>query len=150
MKERKAYKKPTREEYDHRVEMATQLLSRRITKGDIKRLMIARFGVGPRAIDDYLSRAKDILFARLKLSATDQTVSSLAFYESIVVGGDTTIQQKMVAQDKIDWVLGVGPQFSKGSRFGAGNDEEQKVFIVREVVENRSQVQLPLEEIGQG
>lgn len=146
--ERKKGEKPTREEYNHRVEIATQLLSRRVIKGDIKRIMMGKFGVSARSIEDYLSRAREVLKSRLEVAPNDNTISSLAFYESIVVGTDTTMQQKMSAQDKIDWVLGVGPQFTRGGSRSIGEDgqliDEQRVYIVREVVEHRNQV-IPIE-----
>lgn len=141
MKERKTYHKPTKDELNHRIEMATYFLARRINKGEIKRIMMARFNVTHSCVERYLHRARANLISRLGVSSEDNTVSSLAFYESIVTDPKTSVQHKMLAQEKIDWVLGVGPQFSKDS----GNGSEQVVYIVREVVENRSQVLLPIE-----
>lgn len=99
--------KPTREQMAERVEHTAFLLSRRLYKCDIKRLLKKRYGVRARACETYLARARALLVADSGKPKEEHAKDALRFWESIVAGKDATLKDRMDAQDHIESLVGV-------------------------------------------
>src|SRR2546421_282316 len=98
---------PTLEERRERLDYAAFLLSRRLYKSDIKKLMARRFqGMRPRTVEKYLKKARERLRLNAHLTEAGCRVRSLAFWDSVVRGTDSRLCDRMAAQERLDWLLG--------------------------------------------
>ena len=88
-----------------RVQYTVWLLNRRIPKSEIKRELGAKFQIQFRQAENLICLAKARILEDSGLSPKEHQINSLAFYESIITGGDTTIHEKLLAQGRIDWLL---------------------------------------------
>jgi hypothetical protein len=134
-KDRKPYVKPTVEEYEQRVAYAEFLLCRRIYKCDIKRLMKKKFNVTARAVEDYLSRAKEKLRDKSGKTRAEHQIDSLQFYESVLNGPDSTLRDRMDAQARIDKLLGLEDGNTPG-----GSVATPIINVIEQVVTSRDDI----------
>ena len=95
------------DELEARYEFTGFLLSRRLYKSDIKRNLMRKYSVSSRTCETYLAEAKRRMVDRSGRSRDEHRMDSLAFYESIVSGPESDIRDKMNAQTRIDWLLGL-------------------------------------------
>lgn len=100
-------KKPTREEIEARIEYTLFLLSRRLYKSDIKKMLIRKYHVVARTCEVYLSRARAILIKGTGKTKEEHRVASLNFYESIIAGPDSTLRDRIYANERLDRLLGL-------------------------------------------
>jgi len=99
--------KPSAEELRDRVEFTVFLLSRRLYKCDIKRILKKRYNVEFRACEDYLARARKILLEDTGRTREQHRIESLRLYESIVAGDGSSVRDILHAQERIDKLLGL-------------------------------------------
>ena len=66
-----------------------------------------KYSVSSRTCETYLAEAKRRMVDRSGRSRDEHRMDSLAFYESIVSGPESDIRDKMNAQTRIDWLLGL-------------------------------------------
>lgn len=114
-KEKKVAIRPTHEDYEQRVAYAEFLLSRRLYKCDIKRLLFKKFNVCARSSETYLSRARANLRDKTGKTRAEHQIESMQFYESVLVGPDSTLGERMVAQSRIDRLLGLEDGLTSGA-----------------------------------
>ena len=138
-KARSKYVKPSNDDLEKRVEFTLYLISRRIYKHQIIDQLKRKYDVTPRTCETYISRAREKIQENSGRTREEHRVDSIAFYESIVAAPDTTMHQKMAAQEKLDWIFGTGHQFKQDD-----DDEKkknsggQRLAIVKEVVTDRA------------
>jgi hypothetical protein len=99
--------KPTKEDIEARIEYTLFLLSRRLYKSDIKRMLIRKYSIGARTCENYLSRAREILIKGTGQTKEEHRVASLNFYESIIAGPDSTLRDRIYANERLDKLLGL-------------------------------------------
>ncbi|MCG8509468.1 MAG: hypothetical protein MI741_09600, partial [Rhodospirillales bacterium] len=98
-------KRPTRDEYELRVELVATLISKGKRDGQIKRMMRKQFDVSPRTVQSYLARAREQLRARRNRSREDLQAESLAFYESVIADDKASNYEKLMAARRRDLLL---------------------------------------------
>lgn len=95
------------EELEKRVELVLKMLISGYRKSLIKTVLKQRYGVTARTVENYLSRAKQILLLELKEERDDQCARSLAFYRSVLSDATAKTKDKINAQRRIDLLLGL-------------------------------------------
>lgn len=90
-----------------RVELTLNMLTKGYRKSVIKTVMRQRYGVSPRTVENYLARAKEILLVELKEERDEHAGRSLAFYRSVIADPAVKMKDKLVAQRRIDLLLGL-------------------------------------------
>jgi hypothetical protein len=97
-----------------RVEATAFLLARRAKKSQIKRELRRRWpGLSARTIETYLARAREIIRRTAGKSLRRCLIESLAFWESVVSGPDSQLRDRMVAQERLEYLQGLvrpGPE----------------------------------------
>jgi hypothetical protein len=101
------YYKPDRAEQEERVAFTVFLLSRHARKSEIKRLLKARFGVSARTCERLLARARGLLRESTGAPPQEHRLRSYAFYLSVIRDPAATLREKMLAQKRIDKLLGL-------------------------------------------
>jgi hypothetical protein len=101
------YHKPTRAEQEERATFTAFLLSRYAHKGEIKRLLQARFGVSARSCERYLARARELLLAGSGAPLEEHRLQSYNFYVSVIRDPQATLREKLIAQKRLDKLLGL-------------------------------------------
>jgi hypothetical protein len=101
------YHKPTRAEQEDRVAFTAFLLSRYAHKGEIKRLLKARFGVSARTCERLLARAREVLLKATGAPPEEHRLQSYSFYVSVLRDPAATLRERMLAQKRIDKLLGL-------------------------------------------
>jgi hypothetical protein len=114
VKAKRPGKKPTQEDMDDRIEYTAHLLSQRLLKCDIKRLLIRRYSITARTCEDYLSRAREALILKTGLDKSEHKIKSLAYYESVLANKRASVRDKLNAQSNIDGLLGLKEHPSGG------------------------------------
>ena len=106
-KKRKTGKKPTRKEYLARVKLCMDLLGRGYRKTDIKVVVKKQYGVSYRTVENYLSRARAMLLDELGTTREEQRSRSLDLYRSVLKDSTSSARERILAQQRIDKVLGL-------------------------------------------
>lgn len=99
--------KPTRDELDKRIELVAGMLVRRMKFSQIKRAIIAKYKVCWRTVAAYVARARKLLIARTRKPKDWHFSNALALYESVITDPESTKQEKMTAQGRIDALFGL-------------------------------------------
>lgn len=126
-------RKASAEEMEMRIEFTAFLLQRRQFKSDIKRALERKYHIKARQCEEYIRLAKEYLAEKHKASHAEMSQQSIDFYESIIVGPDSSISEKMAAQARIDQLQGLG----------LGTERETggvTITIKKEVIASRDQV----------
>ena len=128
--------RPTRDELEERITFTSTLLARRLYKGEIKAILKKKYGVTARSCERYLARARQRLIRRTGRSAEVHRGESVGFYESIIRNPESTLREKMSAQERIDFILGLGSAMYvvKGDK-----DSPLSVEVVEVVVTSRAE-----------
>jgi hypothetical protein len=100
-------RKPTEQGFAERIDRTKTYLSYGMTKGEIKVELKREFGVNHRTVERYLARARDILLAELREDRESHKAKSLGFYHSVFNDPDASIRDKIRAQQRIDFMLGL-------------------------------------------
>jgi len=104
---------------DEVVEYVAGLLARRYRKHQVKQEIASLLGksadeLGKTFIELTLRYAR--LWLRVNIeerTIVDQKASGVAFLESVIQNPKTSMQNKLRAQKELNWMLGIGPQFSQ-------------------------------------
>jgi hypothetical protein len=129
--------KITPEELDKRVMLAVKLLAKGTIKSDIKKAMQDKFNVGPRAVEDYLSRARAVLREDAAGEIEDHRAEAAAWYRSVLLNDSVNMQAKIKARRGMDDLLGlVGPRVVVGIQntnvhAGAGADDVADALFMK-------------------
>lgn len=95
------------DELDDRIRVTAQLLGKGLYKGQIKKALREKYGVEERTIETYLARAREILLEDLNQTRDVHKSGALAFYKSVITDSNSTIGNKINAQKRIDFILGL-------------------------------------------
>lgn len=129
--------KPDPVELESRYEYTAFLLSRRLYKSDIKRSLMRKYNVSVRTCENYLAEAKRRMVSDTGRSRDDHRLDSLRFYESVLAGPDGDLRDRMHAQSRIDWLLGLeAPQRHEHDVNVSG---DLMVNLVEQVVESKDE-----------
>src|SRR5690242_6202438 len=96
-----------RAEEDSRVAYTVHLLSRSLRKGEVKHLLRVRYGVSARTCERLLARARARLREQTGASPDEHRADAFAFYTSVIRDPDASLRDKLLAQKRIDKLLGV-------------------------------------------
>jgi hypothetical protein len=145
--------KPTREEYQRRVEFAEYLLFRRLPIEQVKARLKGMFQVSYRTAERLLAAARRRLLARSGKTKQQHLQEALDFWESIVTGPDAQLGQRMDAQRELSKLLGLNAPL----RHAHGGDPaappipvEGAVEVREVVVTTREEARVYLEAMRQG
>ena len=116
-------------EMENRVQYTVWLLNRRTPKSQIKQELEEKFQIRFRQAENLICSAKLRILEDSGLSPKEHQINSLAFYESIITGDDTTLHEKILAQGKIDWLLNLKIHH----RSDQNEPPPQQVFFLREI-----------------
>lgn len=108
--EKDSVKNPGRtpeEELEVRVDYTLKLLTEGRRKSEIKKIFRQRYNVTARTVENYLSRARQILLTELKAEREEHTGRSLSVYRSILSDPKAKIKDRLAAQRRIDRLLGL-------------------------------------------
>jgi hypothetical protein len=94
-------------ELEERVDLTYRLLSEGMRKSAIKNALKAQFGVCSRTCENYLARARQRQLADLRETRDEHRAQSLAFYRAIVADSGATLRDRLLAQKRIDDLLGL-------------------------------------------
>jgi hypothetical protein len=97
----------SQEELDRRIKECRLLLENRALKSEIKKLMFEKYEVDARTVESYLSRAKEEMVLALSETRDFFRSQALAFYCKILRQPDATVKEKIMAQRRIDSLLGL-------------------------------------------
>jgi hypothetical protein len=112
--------RPSREEWEERVDYTLSLLNRRLPKSEIKKQLAEKFGAAARSCERYMQAARQQIVAASGKPKAEHKLESLWFYESVVADQTATLQIRLAAQNSIDKLLGLcAPQ-----RIRHGGDEQ--------------------------
>lgn len=89
------------------IQMAEMALSRRIHKGSIKVLLKREFGIEHRSCERVLARARERLLERTDRPKEDHRADAYAFYDSVLRDKNAKVRDKILAQKRIDSLLGL-------------------------------------------
>lgn len=91
--------------------VAAELLARRLTKGTIKLALAQQFKLGPRSIETVLARVREAAIANFQRPKAEHQGEAIAFYETVIRDPKAKNADKIRAQERIDWLLGLSAQF---------------------------------------
>lgn len=89
------------------------MMARRITKGTIKVALAKQFGLTPRSIERVLARVRDNAIANFNRPKVEHQGEAIAFYETVIRDPNAKNADKIRAQERIDWLLGLSAQFAQ-------------------------------------
>lgn len=89
------------------IALAELALSRRLHKSAVKRLIMAQFKVGARTAETVISRARGRLLERTNRNVEEHRADSYSFYDSVLRDQAAPIRMKLIAQERIDRLLGL-------------------------------------------
>lgn len=92
---------------EQRIELTHRLLASRARKGDIKKTLIARWGVSARTAENYLARARERILADSQQPREQHRANAIAFYESIIGDMQASTRDRIKAQERMDRLLGL-------------------------------------------
>jgi hypothetical protein len=114
--------KPTKQEHARRIEICRNLLAQRATKGVIKRYLKAEFGTSARTAERYLARAKQLLLLETQKPKEEHVADAYAFYNAVVADTSNKVETRIVAQSRIDFLLGLQSPVKIANTDKDGND----------------------------
>jgi hypothetical protein len=107
-KDIKPFRKATYEQIEERIELVQSLLSQGVLKGQIKRVILAKYGITARQCEEYISRAKDAIRKQFGQNKDQHRKDSFAFYQAIAApGGKASPGARLRARQRIDELLGL-------------------------------------------
>lgn len=103
-------KKSTKREMEERVEFVIALVSRRLPKSVIKASCRKQFNdptLSARQIERYIAEARAEIIKWTGKSKEEHRTESLAFYLSVIQSPTSTNADRMLAQSRIDQIIGL-------------------------------------------
>lgn len=102
------HSRSTDEEIEERIQFTLGLLAQGFFKSTIKKMVREKFGdVDARTVEFYLSRSREILVEALRQDRESHKSSALGFYQSVLTDPEVKIGDKIRAQSRIDFILGL-------------------------------------------
>ena len=105
---------------EERTQVIADLLAQHANKHHIKRLVkqmhkrelengVAKplWDVGWRQIEDYIARAREVLFRETDKTRAQARRESIAYYENFIATGKGTPRDRILAQERLDKIYGV-------------------------------------------
>jgi hypothetical protein len=120
--------KPTRDEVDQRIELTASLLSRRLKKGEIKRLLKGKYNVTARCCERYLSRARRLLLKRSRRPKEVHISEAQAIYEQTIREADVKLAD---SEKQFNEVL-TDPDSTRQEKLQARRDWNRLLLEIRE------------------
>lgn len=114
------------------VEMVAEMISRRFYKGQIRRKLTALNNgveVDRHLVQQLIAKAKDLIRLRLGLTKKQLYDDAFAFYESIIRDDLSDNREKMLAQEAILKLAGIGAQYA------APDDPGEHAGLIRTAVQ---------------
>lgn len=99
--------KTSEDQLEERVAATKDLLAKGMYKGQIKKAISEQYGVSRATVENYLSRARKILIEELKQTTDVHKSDALGFYKSVLADPTATTGNKIQAQKRIDFILGL-------------------------------------------
>ena len=108
------------------VELVAEMLAKRWNKCQIKKTLyhLADRHLAPGTCEKVLSSARELIRKRSLEPKTSHIAKSVAFYESVIADDGINTRDRLLAQEALNKMLGVGYQYSKDSV--TDPDEEAK------------------------
>lgn len=107
-KPRRKYHRAPPEEREERVQMVCGLLTRGVQKSLIKSAFRGKYGdISPRHMEVYISEARSRLREQVGVPVEELRGAAYALYCSVLQNEKATINQKLLAQERIDKLLGL-------------------------------------------
>jgi hypothetical protein len=101
-----APKKAGKADMEGRVDMAARLLARRCTKGQVKRRLARKYGIGARACEGVISRARERLAEETRRSKAEHRTDAYAMFVE-VIGRSRCDRDRVRAQLALMKLLGL-------------------------------------------
>jgi hypothetical protein len=98
---------PTDEQFEQRVAFCFNLLSQGMKPWDVRAKFCAEFGLKKRSADRYLTRARNLVAAQLKIPLSDLRNESLALYRAMSLDGRRKPAQRLRARALLDDLMGI-------------------------------------------
>lgn len=95
------------EELEKRYEFTAHLIAQRLTKGNVKRVLITQYGISARQCEDYITRARKLLVDVSQKDRLDHLNEAYHFYLSVFNNPNAQLRDKMWAQQRIDALFGL-------------------------------------------
>lgn len=112
--------KPT--ELNERVRECRVALENHFTKGEIKRMMHAKYGVTARTVEGYLKTAREEILLEISDTRDFYRSQSLAVYREVIKNKNSTVKDRMFAQRQIDHLLGLHAPWKVAQTDAQGHD----------------------------
>jgi len=110
------------DEIEGRIVVTVALLAQGVRKSQIKRILASKFSVSARTCENYLARAREQLLEEVREERDEQRSLSLALYRSIISNPNSTMKDKILAQQRIDRLLGLEAPIKWASTTTDGQD----------------------------
>jgi len=82
-------------------------LSQRFHTADVHRLLLRKYGIKSRTAQKCVARARQRILEKTLKSKSDHKIDALAFYDQILRNKEATVREKILAQERIDKLLGL-------------------------------------------
>lgn len=136
--QKKPFRKSTPEELEERIEFVVSIFRNGpVHKSKLKAAIKKQFDVDARTAEEYISRGKQVLLARIEETKDVLRSESAAFYEGMMLNSDASPAEKLKACSLRDNLLGLGvaPRDRIGLEFPTGPQPEKtgarrKVVII--------------------
>jgi hypothetical protein len=92
---------------EERIEMTAHLLAQAMLKGQIKRLLKAKWGCSARTCEVYLSRARKLLVEKSGRTRGEHFIEAAAFYRSVIQSPNASLRDKLQARERLDVLYGL-------------------------------------------
>ncbi|HEV3023438.1 MAG TPA: hypothetical protein VGX76_13280 [Pirellulales bacterium] len=99
--------RPTDDELEDRIERTRCLLAAGNRKADVKKALIAAYGVCARTCENYIARAREKILEGTGKPKDEHRAEALAFYETLKTSPESPVVAKIKAQERIDKLLGL-------------------------------------------
>lgn len=97
----------TRVEQEERIEFVCKAIGQGFRKSEIKRMVIAKYQVTARTVENYLARARERLREHVEGTIEDHRSEAIEFYQSILRSKDSSARVKVQARKRIDQIIGL-------------------------------------------
>lgn len=120
--------RPTRVEHAKRIEFVRNMLASGFSKGEIKTVTKATYGIKSSTVGRYVSRARERMLQETGKQKAEHVADSYEFYRKIQANPDEKSIVRLKARERIDKLLGLEtPQRRELS--GAGGQPEPEPDI---------------------
>lgn len=97
----------TNQEVQDRLQLVYELLAKAHTKGMIKKVMMEKFGLGPRGTEEYISRARGIMIKDAQQDRQILVGESAAFFKDMMRKPNARDADKLRAAEALNQLFGL-------------------------------------------